>query len=69
MKVLCTAVFFLLVMELVRPLKVSIVDNMGRDNKILHSYPTLKRMGIIPKAWPQISKAFKEWEEAENDFD
>ena len=44
------------------------MEIMNQDNNILVSYPTFRKMGVIPKAWPQISKeAFKAWDDSESD--
>ena len=68
-QVLGTAVFYIQVQEIVKPLEVTVVKRMNRD-EILLSYPTLRNMGMLPKAWPQINKeAFKSWGEELTDVE
>ena len=58
-----TAVFYIHIEDVDRPLEVTVAEKMNRDSEILVSYPTLRKMGVIPKAWPQISKeAFRAWD-------
>ena len=69
-QVLGTAVFYIHVKEVVRPLEVTVVELMNRDSEILLSYPTLRKMGMLPKAWPQVNKeAFKAWREENSDIE
>ena len=49
--------------DFVRPMKVNIARNLGRDGEIIVSYKTLKAMGMIPDQWPAINTdKFAQWD-------
>ena len=69
-QVLGMAVLYIHVEEVVRPLEVTVVERMNRDREILLSYPTLRKMGMFPKALPQRNKeAIKAWREENSDIE
>ena len=48
-------IFYLYSKGFVRPLEVKVVKTMDRNNEILLSYGTIKKLRMLPKAWPSIS--------------
>ena len=57
--------------NLIKPLKIAVARNVGRDGEVIMSLRTLRRMGAIPDVWPIFdNNKFTEWDEnLYNDLD